>query len=188
MANKSLTFLKNSNTDFDNVLDSKFNHISDASTFAQVADTTHNNTTDAANVATLTIPAGRLNAGSIIHLQSAGFVLDNNSTDTLTPVLNLVHGATTVALATGAALDVADNDILRVDSWIQVRTIGTAGTFVSCTKLNTDANGGTNLDAVVTSTAVDTTVAINLNLNVDWSVANADNEYTHLIHTCQIFG
>ena len=188
MGQNSLAFLKNGNRDFNNILDSKFNHISDASVFAQVADTTHNNTTDAANVGTLTIPAGRLNAGSIIHLQSAGFVLDNNSTDTLTPVLNLVHGATTVALATGAALDVADNDILRVDSWIQVRTIGTAGTFVSCTKLNTDANGGTNLDAVVTSTAVDTTVAINLNLNVDWSVANADNEYTHLIHTCQIFG
>ena len=188
MGKNSLTFLKNDNRDFNNILDSKFNHISDASVFAQVADTTHNNTTDAANVSTLTIPANRLNAGSMIHLQSAGFVLDNNSSDTLTPVLNLVHGSTTVGLLTGAALDVADNDVLRLESWIQIRTIGSAGTFVACSKLSTDAGGTTILSAVKTSTAVDTTVAINLNLNVYCSAANADNEYTHLIHTCQIFG
>ena len=188
MGQNSLTFLKNDNRDFNNILDSKFNHISDASVFAQVADTTHNNTTDAANVASLEIPANRLNAGSIIHLQSAGFVLDNNGTDTLTPLLNLLHGSTTVELAAGAALDVADNDIIRFDSWIQVRTIGTAGTFVSCTKLNVDSAGGTNKDVITTSTAVDTTTAIRLAVNLDWSAANADNEYTHLIHTCQIFG
>ena len=188
MGQKTLSFLKNGNSDFNNILDSKFNHISDASVFAQVADTTHNNTTDAANVASLEIPAGRLNAGSIIHLQSAGFVLDNNGSDTLTPVLNLLHGATTVGLLTGAALDVADNDVLRLESWIQIRTIGKAGTFVACSNLQTDAGGTTILSAVTTSTAVDTTAAIRLALNVDWSAANADNEYTHLIHTCQIFG
>ena len=188
MGQNSLTFLKNDNRDFNNILDSKFNHISDASVFAQVADTTHNNTTDAANVASLQIPANRLNAGSIIHLQSAGFVLDNNGSDTLTPVLNLLHGSTTVGLLTGAALDVADNDVLRLESWIQIRTIGSAGTFVACSNLQTDAGGTTILSAVTTSTAVDTTGAIRLALNVDWSAANADNEYTHLIHTCQIFG
>ena len=188
MGQRSLNNLKNVNRTFDNILDSKFNHVSDASVFAQVADTTHNNTTDAANVGTLTIPAGRLNAGSIIHLQSAGFVLDNNGTNTLTPVLNLVHGSTTVALLTGAALDVADDDVVRLESWIQVRTVGSAGTFVACSNLQTDAGGTTILSAVKTSTAVDTTGEINLNLNVDWSAAHADNEYTHLLHTCQIFG
>ena len=184
MGQKTLSFLKNGNSDFNNILDSKFNHISDASVFAQVADTTHNNTTDAANVASLEIPAGRLNAGSIIHLQSAGFVLDNNGSDTLTPVLNL----NSTALLTGAALDVADNDVLRLESWIQIRTIGAAGTFVACSNLQTDAGGTTILSAVKTSTAVDTTADITLALNVDWSAANADNEYTHLLHTCQIFG
>ena len=91
---------------------SKFNHVSDASTYAQVADTTHNNTTTAADVATLTIPAGRLNAGSLICVKSAGYVLDNNSSDTLTPVLKI--GSTT--LLTGAALDVADNDVLMLEA------------------------------------------------------------------------
>ena len=188
MGQLSLSDLKNTNRTFDNILDSKFNHVSDASTFAQLTTTTHDNTTDAADVATLTIPAGRLNAGSLICVKSAGYVLDNNSSDTLTPVLNLVHGSTTVGLLTGAALDVADNDVLMLEAWIQVRTIGAAGTLVAVGKLNTDAGGTTTLVATTTSTAVDTTSSQAIVLNVDWSAANADNEYRHLIHTCQIFG
>ena len=188
MGQLSLSDLKNTNRTFDNILDSKFNHVSDASTFAQLTTTTHDNTTDAADVATLTIPAGRLNTGSLICVKSAGYVLDNNSSDTLTPVINLVNGSTTVALLTGASLNVDDNDVLRLESWIQIRTIGSAGTFVACSNLQTDAGGTTILSAVKTSTAVDTTADITLALNVDWSAANADNEYTHLIHTCQIFG
>ena len=184
MGQLSLSDLKNTNRTFDNILDSKFNHVSDASTFAQLTTTTHDNTTDAADVATLTIPAGRLNAGSLICVKSAGYVLDNNSSDTLTPVLKI--GSTT--LLTGAALDVADNDVLMLEAWIQVRTIGAAGTLVAVGKLNTDAGGTTTLVATTRSTAVDTTSSQAIVLNVDWSAANADNEYRHLIHTCQIFG
>ena len=155
MAQKTLSQLKNTNRTFDNILDSKFNHVSDASTYAQVSDTSHNNTTTAADVATLTIPAGRLNAGSLICVKSAGYVLDNNGSNTLTPVLKI--GSTT--LLTGAALDVADDDVLMLEAWIQIRTSGASGTLVAAGKLNTDGGGATTLVATTTSTAIDTTSA-----------------------------
>ena len=184
MGQLSLDNLKHTNRTFDNILDSKFNHVSDASTYAQVADTTHNNTTTAADVATLTIPAGRLNAGSLICVKSAGYVLDNNGSDTLTPVLKI--GSTT--LLTGAALDVADDDVLMLEAWIQIRTSGASGTLVAAGKLNTDGGGATTLVATTTSTAIDTTSAQAIVLNMDWSASHGDNEYTHLIHTAQVFG
>ena len=184
MGQKSLSFLKNTNRTFDNILDSKFNHVSDN---VVGTSTTHNNITDAADAGTLTISAGRLNVGTIIRVTSFGYVLDNNGTDTLTPILNLTHGSTTVALATGAALDVADNDIVSAESVIHILTTGTSGTFAATSKIITNT-GDTVVRSVNTSTAIDTTVATVIALNVDWSAANADNEYTHISHTAQIFG
>ena len=128
MGQLSLSALKNTNRTFDNILDSKFNHVSDN---VVGTSTTHNNSTDAADAGTLTISAGRLNVGTVIKVMSFGTCTSTNSTDTLTAVLNLTHGATTVALATGAALDVADNDVVQADSEIHILS---ATTFVAISK------------------------------------------------------
>ena len=185
MGQLSLSALKNTNRTFDNILDSKFNHVSDN---VVGTSTTHTNTTDAADAGTLTISAGRLKVGTIIKVMSFGTVTDTNSTDTLTNILNLTHGSTTVALATGAALDVADNDVVQADATIQILTTGSAGTFAAIGKIHTDAAGGTIVRNYVASTAIDTTVDLVLTMNCDWSVAHAENIYTQLIHTAQIFG
>ena len=182
MGQLSLSDLKNTNRTFDNILDSKFNHVSDN---VVGTSTTHNNTVTAADAGTLTISAGRLNVGTVIKVMSFGTVIDNNSTDTLTAILNLTHGSTTVALATGAALDVVDNDVVHAEAEIHILS---ATTFAAIAKIHTDAAGGTIVRNYVASTAIDTTVDLVLTMNVDWSVANADNEYTHLVHTAQIFG
>ena len=47
-----------------------------------VAATQHDNTTDAANVATITIPKGALQIGSIVKVRSCIKVIDNNGSDT----------------------------------------------------------------------------------------------------------
>ncbi len=142
--------------------------------FVQVAQGTHTNTTTAAAAgATVTIAANTLKAGSTIHVKSYGRVTDNNSTDTLTPVLKL--GAT--AIGSGAALDVADGDLVRFDVWITIRTIGGTGTFVADGTIETDAAGGTKLLFTKASTAVDTTGALVLAMDFDWSVAHAENIY-----------
>jgi len=173
-------------SNFTDLVHSSFNHVSDH--HAIVAAATHTNTITAADMGTTTIPANTLMAGSVIKLTSAGHVVDQNGSDTLTPLLNLTHGSTTVALATGAALAVADNDEVLIESTIQFYTVGATGTFVAVTKINTDAAGAVTLVNTVTSTAVDTTAAITITANFDWSAAHADNEYQHLIHTAQVFG
>ena len=182
MGQKSLTFLKNSNRDFNNILDSKFNHVSDN---VVGTSTTHNNTTDAADAGTLTISAGRLNVGTVIKINSFRTCTSTNSTDTLTAILNLTHGSTTVALASGAALDVADDDVVHAESEIHILS---ATTFAAISKIHTDAAGGTIVRNYIASTAIDTTVDLVITMNCDWSVAHAENIYTQLIHTAQIFG
>ena len=182
MGQLSLSALKNTNRTFDNILDSKFNHVSDN---VVGTSTTHNNSTDAADAGTLTISAGRLNVGTVIKVMSFGTLTSTNGSDELTAILNLTHGSTTVALASGAALDVADNDVVQAESEIHILS---ATTFAAISKIHTDAAGGTIVRNYVASTAIDTTVDLVLTMNVDWSVANAGNQYTHLVHTAQIFG
>ena len=182
MGQLSLSDLKNTNRTFDNILDSKFNHVSDN---VVGTSTTHNNSTDAADAGTLTIPAGRLNVGTVIKVMSFGTLTSTNGSDELTAILNLTHGSTTVALASGAALDVADNDVVQADSEIHILS---ATTFAAISKIHTDAAGGTIVRNYVASTAIDTTVDLVITMNVDWSAANAADQYTHLVHTAQIFG
>ena len=182
MGQLSLSALKNTNRTFDNILDSKFNHVSDN---IVGTSTTHNNSTDAADAGTLTISAGRLNVGTVIKIMSFGTLTSTNASDELTAILNLTHGSTTVALATAAALDVADNDVVQADSEIHILS---ATTFAAISKIHTDAAGGTIVRNYVASTAIDTTVDLVLTMNVDWNAANAANQYTHLVHTAQIFG
>ena len=182
MGQLSLSALKNTNRTFDNILDSKFNHVSDN---VVGTSTTHNNSTDAADAGTLTIPAGRLNVGTVIKVMSFGTLTSTNGSDELTAILNLTDGSTTVALASGAALDVADNDVVQADSEIHILS---ATTFAAISKIHTDAAGGTIVRNYVASTAIDTTVDLVITMNVDWSAANAADQYTHLVHTAQIFG
>tara|TARA_R110002167_G_scaffold16288_1_gene63999 strand:- start:60 stop:686 length:627 start_codon:yes stop_codon:yes gene_type:complete len=138
------------------------------------AQGTHtNNTTNGAASATVTIAANTLVAGNAIHIKSYGRVTDNNSTDTLTP--KLLFGG--VAVGTGAALDVANSDLVRLDAWITVRTIGGTGTYVADGLFETDAAGGTKLLWTKASTAIDTTGALVLAMDFDWSVAHAENIY-----------
>ena len=189
MAIQSRGFLRGKGGSRADQIDSAFNHASDH--FFDVANTQHNNSTDAANVGTIIIPRNTLRVGSVIKVTSAGTCVSTNSSDTLTPVLNLIHGdssPTTVALLTGAALNVSNNDIVSCESTILITSIGTTGTFTATSKFNTDAAGVVTKAGIVASTTIDTTTEIFIHLNVDWSVANASNQYTHLLHTAQIYG
>ena len=143
--------------------------------YSTVADSAeHENTTDAAAFDELvTIPANTLVAGSVLKVRGQVFVVDNNSTDTLTLELRIGN---TVVIAT-AAVDVADNDVGYFDCDIVIRTIGASGTFVA---MGTQALG---VPGTVTAkpfgkaeTAIDTTVDLDIEVWADWSVAHADNE------------
>jgi len=98
---------------FDNSVGEKL--FSEAGTLVE-----HENSTDAANIALFTIPANKLELGDIVRIKVFCTVVDSNGTDTLTPILNF--GGT--AIATGAALDVADSDI--VYAWADVHVTAIA--------------------------------------------------------------
>tara|TARA_R100000742_G_C4226768_1_gene49237 strand:- start:81 stop:587 length:507 start_codon:yes stop_codon:yes gene_type:complete len=129
----------------------------------------HENTVTAADIASYTIPANKLEVGDIVRIKAFCTVVDTNSTDTLLPVLNFAGSA----IATGAALNVDDNDI--VYAWADVHvTSSTAMTAIA--EIRTDANGGTSVTAATNLSSKDITADIAVALNVDWSVAHADNE------------
>lgn len=132
-----------------------------------------NTTTETAFDKSYTIPANTLKAGDILRVKACAFVVDNNSTDTLT--LRLKIGSTTI-IAT-AAVDVADNDVGLIEADILIRTIGGSGTLVAY------GTQGLGVPGTVTaklfrkaSTAVDTTATQAITVTAEWSVAHADNE------------
>lgn len=143
--------------------------------YSQVAESTeHENTTDAADFNVYyNIPANTLRAGDVLHIKANVTVNDNNSTDTLTLLLRL--GTTTIA--TTGAVDVADADQGFFDAYVIIRTIGATGTMVASGLVGLGVPGTVTGKAfALASTAVDTTAALKVNVNADWSVAHADNE------------
>ena len=135
------------------------------------AGATHTNTTTAADLFTWNLPGGSVEEGDVLRVKIYATVTDNNSTDTLTPVINF--GGT--AIATGAALDVADSDIIWCEADIHITAVGSAGTMSSYAQISSDAAGATELKARTLLTSKDTTGNLAIALNVDWSVAHAEN-------------
>ena len=129
----------------------------------------HENTVTAADICSYTIPANKLEIGDIVRIKVFCTVVDSNSTDTLTPILNFAGSA----IASGVALDVADSDI--VYAWADVHvTSATAMTAIA--EIRTDALGATHVISATNLSSKDITADIAVALNVDWSVAHADNE------------
>ena len=135
------------------------------------AGATHTNSTDAADLFSYSIPANTLEVGDVVKIKVYATVTDNNSTDTLTPVLNFGGSA----ISSGAALDVADGDLVWCEAEVSVTAVGSAGTMTSYAKIFTDAGGSVSLMERTLLTSKDTTGALAIALNVDWSVADATN-------------
>jgi len=132
----------------------------------------HENSTDAADLFSYMIPANKLEVGDIVRIKVFCTVVDNNSTNTLTPILKF--GGT--AIATGAALDVDDDDIVYAWADVHVTATGSSGTMTAISEMRTDALGATVVIGQTALTSKDTTGTLAVALNVDWSAAHADNE------------
>ena len=132
----------------------------------------HENSTDDADMFSYTIPANTLEKGDIVRIKVFCTVIDSNGTDTLTPILKF--GGT--AIATGAALDVADDDIVYAWADVHCTATGSSGTCTAIAEIRTDALGVVHVPATTALTSKDTTGSLAVALNVDWSAAHADNE------------
>ena len=132
----------------------------------------HENTTTAADIFSYTIPANTLEVGDIVRIKVFCTVIDTNGTDTLTPVLNFGGSA----IATGAAVDVADSDIVFAEADVHVTATGSSGTCTAIAEIRTDALGAVHVIAQTALTSTDTTGGLAVALNMDWDAAHADNE------------
>ena len=132
----------------------------------------HENTTTAADLFSYTIPANTLEKGDIVRIKVFCTVVDSNGSDTLTPILNFGGSA----IATGAALDVADNDIVYAWADVHCTATGSSGTCTAIAEIRTDALGAVHVIATTALTSMDTTGGLAVALNVDWDAAHADNE------------
>ena len=150
---------------FDNSVGEKL--FSEAGTLVE-----HENSTDAANIALFTIPANKLEVGDIVRIKVFCTVVDSNGSDTLTPILNF--GGT--AIASGAALDVADSDIVYAWADVHVTAVGSSGTMTAIAEIRTDALGAVHVIGATNLSSKDTTGTLDVALNVDWDAAHADNE------------
>jgi len=109
--------------------------------------------------------------GDIVRVKVFCTVEDNNGTDELTPILKF--GGT--AIATGAAWNVANDDIVYAWADVHVTATGSSGTMTAISEIRTDALGATVVIGQTALTSIDTTAGLAVALNVDWSVAHADN-------------
>ena len=152
--------------------------------FHDVAATTHNNTTTAADISSHKIPTSDLQVGSCIKIRSLVKVIDNNSTDTLVciPQLGGVSGTTS------GAIDVADNDLFYFDVQMVITKMGSSGTAECFGYVGTDATASTLLHADnVSMSSIDFSGStVTLGINCDWSAAHADNEATHQWTTIEL--
>ncbi len=144
----------------------------------------HENTTDAADFdKSYTIPANTLRVGDVIRVKAQVTVVDNNSTDTLTLLLNL--GSNLVV--TTAAVDVADGDVGYIEADIVIRAIGATGGFQATGVQGLGVPGTVTAKPFLKNDAtVDTTAALKVAINADWSVAHADNEASLSLLTVEL--
>lgn len=128
------------------------------------AGTVLTNTTTLTALSTASIPANTLVAGNAIHIFSQGICISHNADNTI--IITLKIGNTTITATTAIALD--PNDIYTIDAWIQIRTIGSSGTFV--------ASGKIVENFYKASTTIDTTQSQDITVNGTWNVAHSSNQ------------
>ena len=132
----------------------------------------HENSTDAADLFSYQIPGNTLEKGDVVRIKVYCTVVDQNGSDTLTPILNFGGSA----IASGAALAVADSDIVYAWADVHVTAVGSSGTMTAIAEIRTDALGAVHVIGATNLSSKDTTGTLDVALNVDWDAAHADNE------------
>lgn len=136
-----------------------------------------NTTTETAFSTKATLLANSLAPGSLIRIRYQGIATSTNATDTLAVKL-YIGGLAGTALISHAATDVANNDVFQGEFEVLIRTIGPSGTMVGTgTYKSVPAAAGTATykDAIIASTAIDTTAAQDIVVSATWSAASASD-------------
>jgi hypothetical protein len=137
----------------------------------------HENTTTEGSIARKIFVANELSVGKVYMFDCGVEVNDNNSTDTLVIAVRFGSSSTVTsntAVATSAAVDVADADQAVVRGWITVES--TTRAVISVLLSEPDAIATISAKAHKTVVTIAPNTAYYLDVTADWSVAHADNE------------
>jgi hypothetical protein len=124
---------------------------------------------------TITIPADTLAAGDVVRFSAFIAIPTTVSTDTLR-VRVRVGGLSGTAIFDSTALDVSNDDLVRVSGSITFRTVGATGTALSVVDSSaTIAGTYTPTDPQVTALSnIDTTASLTVVVTAVWSTQNAN--------------
>lgn len=128
-------------------------------------------------LASVTIPPGFLEVGSVVRLRWQGIATATNSTDTLA-IKAYIGGLSGTLLYTHVATDVSDNNVFSGEYELVIRTIGSTGTLVGFGwgKSVPAAEGtATFKDDILASTTIDTTAAQSVAISGQWSTTSGSN-------------
>ena len=172
---------------FSYIFDSGQDLILGGAIFAQTADVTiassdSETTLLVASVGSLTLAAAALVAGRTIRITIRGHL-----SDTGTPTLNIkaTVGGTEVCSTGAVTLASGVSNVgFKFQADIVCRTTGGSGTVVAAGSLA--YNDGTHHDAVkTTTTTIDTTGTLALDVTAEWGTASASNTITSQIVTIE---
>jgi hypothetical protein len=142
------------------------------------AGTAHTGSTDEAVLASYSIPASTIKAGTIVKVRFQGICSTTTGATTLTYRLRM--GPTTLtgtAIITSGAVDAADNDIFTGYAEIVGRAApGATAAVVAVTQFSqVAAAGGAVIAGFMGSTNFATNGILLLELTADWSAADANS-------------
>lgn len=141
------------------------------------AGTAYTNATAETLLGSAILKAGTLQVGKIIRVHAAVRATATNSTNTLR--VDVRVGPTTLTgtiVATAAATDVADNDVVIVDLWGVVRSVGASGVVLWSGTCSVPGAEGTGTSRVALEVdTVDSTADQRIELTGTWSAASASN-------------
>ncbi len=153
--------------------------------------TSHTNTTDAADVASLVIPKRLLRVGDNLKLTAVVEADSANSTDTHTAIVTLgTAGGTLVTVATTGAVDVASGDVAKLEVDLIVTAVGADGTgaMIGVGRGQWSTSGAAQTITPVSNFSnIDTLDDITISVNIDHSVASASNQTSCKILRLEIF-
>lgn len=119
------------------------------------------------------IPANTLAVGDVIHIRAKAFQISVNATPT--EQIKVYLGST--AIGDSGAVSVIAADVLILDIFLTIRTIGASGTYIGTAFLSSSASGTfTDKGYTLASTAIDTTAAQTITVKGTASAAHANNQ------------
>ncbi len=138
--------------------------------------TVHGDSTTETSIARKAFAIGELQPGKIYGFECGIIVSSSNSTDTLVAAVRFGSSSTVTsntAIATSAAVDVANGDVSLVRGTLHVHTATRIVFGVTCPDVDAVMTIADKSTVVVFTSVADT--AYYLDVTLDWSVASASN-------------